>query len=160
MINKIYKTVLQKYNLLIVMIFFLMQSCISYKPVDLKAIESVNFNGVSGGTASVNVVVRINNPNNYKIKIKKYDLHTFLNEKDMGAVNISDKIVFPKKSEQSYSLNISADISQLIGSLPGLLFTNTVLVGLKGELTVGAKIFSKKYPIDLKQTVSTKDIKL
>ena len=87
---------LDKNKFLLVAVLIFLQGCMSYKPVTLETIESVNFKGISQGTASVNVVVRIKNPNNYKIKIKKYDLHTFLDEKDMGPVNISDTSSFPK----------------------------------------------------------------
>jgi LEA14-like dessication related protein len=137
----------------------LLNSCFTYKPVLIKEIKSVKAynNDISTGKISVNLTV--SNPNNYAIKFKKYNLHAFLNNTDLGEIKIDDKIVLSKKSEKDYTITFAPDVSKIIGSLPSLYLKGSGEASLKGSVRVKALLLSKRFNVDLKKRVSSSDLR-
>jgi LEA14-like dessication related protein len=143
-------------------LFFLlfMASCISLKPVEFQGIESFQLINMTDTTAEVDVLVKIKNPNNYKLVIKKVDLDATLNKKLIGKINHSVKLTIPKNSEQPYTLRLNADLAQIRRMLPSLIFTNAAQVNIKGDIKARALLIPKKIKLDVTQKVSKNDLKL
>lgn len=112
-------------------------------------------------SATVEVKLRVSNPNTYKIKVKDYDLEGFVNGNSMGKVKVEgDKLVFPKKSEQDYVINLKPDVSKIISELPGLMLTKSAMIDIKGNVKVKALIFSRSFPINLQRKVTANDFEM
>jgi LEA14-like dessication related protein len=144
---------------ILILSFSPLTSCITYKPVLIKEIKSVKAynNDISSGKITVNLSV--SNPNNYAIKFKKYDLHAFLNNTDLGEVRIDEKLVLPKRSEKDYTITFAPDVSKIIGVLPSLYLKGSTEASLKGSVRVKALFLSKKFTVDLKKRVSSSDLR-
>ncbi|HEY8400732.1 MAG TPA: LEA type 2 family protein [Cytophagaceae bacterium] len=149
-------------NLLIALIFpVLMSSCLNLKPLELTEIESVNITEQTGAYANVQVKLKVKNPNKFKIKVSDYDLLALVNKKEMGKITIEEKrIVIPKNSDKTYTFNLKADMAQVAKLVPTLLFTNSALVNVKGEVKVKAMGVPKKVKLDIQQKVSKDDLNL
>jgi LEA14-like dessication related protein len=146
----------------IIPLFFLIyhSSCISLKPVEFQGIESFQIIDQTDTSANVDIMVKIKNPNNYKLVIKKVDLDATLNKKPVGKINHKVKLIIPKNSEESYTLHLVADLLQLRRMIPTLIFTNTALVNIKGDIKGRALLIPKKIKLDVTQKVSRDDLKL
>ena len=133
--------------------------CISYKAVQIKEIKSVQplNNNLSSGKMVVNL--RVANPNNYSIKVKKYNLHAFVNNTDLGEIKVDEKIVLPKNSEQDYKLTFATDMNKIIGLIPSLFLQGGGEAALKGSVRIKALFLSKKFSVDLKKKVRASDFK-
>lgn len=138
----------------------IMSSCLNLKPIELKEIESVNVTEQTDTYANVQVKLKVTNPNNFKIKISDYDLMALVNKKEMGKVDIEEsKIVIPKKSDQTYTFNLKADMAQVKKLIPTLLFSNSALVNLQGQVKVKAMGIPKRVKLNVEQRISKSDLK-
>lgn len=138
-----------------------MHSCIPFKPVEVTEISSVNFEKASITSPQIDVTLKIKNPNFYKIKVKDINLEGFVSGQSLGRVGVDTKDVFiPKKSEEKYTITLKADVAKVLAALPSVMFTQSAIVGLKGNIEVKALLFKKKVPIDIKEKVSAKDLNL
>jgi LEA14-like dessication related protein len=135
-------------------------SCISVKPVEFQGIESFQIMDQTDTSANVDIMVKIKNPNNYKLVIKKVDLDATLNKRLVGKINHSVKLIVPKNSEGVYTLRLAADLKQIRLMIPTLIFANTALVNIKGDIKARAIFIPKKIKLDVNQKVSREDIKL
>jgi LEA14-like dessication related protein len=149
------KRILNLYPLLFVLLFV---CCKPFQEVKVTQIESVSLAERTNTMVKVDVGMKINNPNNFRIKIKKSDLEGFLNGKSVGKVNITNRIVLDAKSEKSYTMSFTADVTQLMMSLPVLMITKTAVLNVKGYITAKVFIFRKRVPVDMKEHFSPDDI--
>lgn len=151
---------MNKIQLSIILLFCLtLNACISYKTVQIKEIKSVQplNNDISSGKLIVNL--RVANPNNYAIKVKKYNLHAFVDDTDLGQIEVGEKIVLPKNSDQEYKLTFAPDAAKIIGILPSLFLKGRAELALRGSVRIKASILSKKFEVDLKKKVSASDFR-
>jgi LEA14-like dessication related protein len=135
-------------------------SCISFKPIEFQGIESLQVLEQTDTTAEVGLKVKIKNPNNYRLVIKKLELDTYLNKKLIGKVDHKEKFLVPKRSEGSYDIRLRADMVQLHKLLPTLLFSGAALVNVKGKVKGRAIWIPKTIDIDINQKVNKNDLKL
>lgn len=149
------KKLINLYPLLFVLLFV---CCKPFQEVKVTQIESVALAERTNTMVKVDVGLKIHNPNSYRIKIKKSDLEGFLNGKSVGKVNITNRIVLAANSEKSYTMSFSADVTQLMMSLPVLMITKTAVLNVKGYITAKVFIFRKKVPVDMKEHFSPDDI--
>jgi LEA14-like dessication related protein len=135
-------------------------SCVSFKPIEFQGIDALQMAEQTDTTAEVDLKVRIKNPNNFKLVIKKMELETYLNKKLIGKINQSEKIKVPKNSENSYDVRLKADMAQLQKLMPTILFSGTGLLNVKGKIKGRALWIPKTIEIDISQKVNKKDLKL
>lgn len=140
-------------------LFVSLNGCITYKPIQIKEIRSVEPVNNDFSSGKFILSLRVANPNNYPIKIKKYNLHAFLNNNDLGQVEVGEKIVLRKNSDEDYSLTFSPDVQKIMDVLPTLIFKGSGDVALKGSVKVKALFLSKSFDVDLKKRISAKDFR-
>ncbi len=146
--------------LLFGLITFLLSSCFSYKELELGDVNSVKVNKVGDGGIEIQAGIRINNPNNYKIKVKKIEADLLVNGKKVGKINLSKKVVLPKKSDQVQEFAVNTQLSNLLASMPTILMGGDLNLQMKGYIKGKVFIFTKKFPIDAEKKISTKDLQL
>ncbi len=113
--------------------------------------------------AAVRIGIVVNNPNNHTIKIRGGQLEVFVNNSDVGNIEVPDTIELPKKTAGIYYLHLQTDYNKIINSLPGLItmFTRkSAEVHITGKIKAGAYFIRKTFPIDVKQNISADSLKL
>ncbi|HWZ21648.1 MAG TPA: LEA type 2 family protein [Cytophagaceae bacterium] len=145
---------------LIVSLLLSLTSCFSYKELELGDVSDVKVNKVANGGIEIQAGIRIKNPNNYKIKVKKIDADLFVNGQKVGKMNLSKKVILPRKSDQVQSFVVNTQLSNLIASMPSLLFGGDINLQMKGYIKGKVFIFSKKFPIEAEKKISTQDFNL
>jgi len=146
--------------LVVTSLSLLFTSCFSYKEIELGEVEKVRLNKVSGGGLEIQSDILINNPNNYKIKIKKIDADVLVNGKKVGRIELDKKVVLSKRSEQMQTFTINTQLSDLISAAPMALFGGSVTLQLKGYIKGKVFIFSKKFPLDEERKISSQDLNI
>lgn len=138
---------------------FTLKSCVTYKPVQVKEIRSMEpvGNDISSGKLIVNL--RVVNPNNYRIKVKKYDLNAFVNNNNLGQIETGKKIVLKRNSDKEYRLTFTPDMNKIINMLPSLVLKGSGVVALKGNVKVKSLFLSRTFPVDLKKKISARDFR-
>ncbi|HYG37576.1 MAG TPA: LEA type 2 family protein [Cytophagales bacterium] len=153
------KTFIPLYLSIILFFGFTLNGCITYKPVQIKEIQSIEpaNNDILSGKLIVNL--RVANPNNYPIKVKKYDLNAFVNNTNLGRIEAGKKIVLKGNSDRSYQLTFVPDMHQVINILPSLVLKGSGVVALKGNVRIKSLFLSRTFSVDLKKKVSARDFR-
>jgi LEA14-like dessication related protein len=143
---------------LILLISVSLFSCGSIKPLDVKKIENVKLNNFSKNSASFDITLKVENPNGYRFKLVDNNLDLVINQIELGQAKIKNRVVIPRKSEQSYTFTVEANFSRLaIASIPSLinmLKSKEVEMKLKGDVRVRTMGIGKTIPIEIVEKVN------
>lgn len=134
---------------------------------NIQDVELVKVNGYNIGRSDEKEIkltlnLKIDNPNNFAIKVKKTNLNLFVSGSDAGKIKLNDKVIILKKSETDYDFVLTADKNQVSKAVVqagiGIALTGKVNLNVKGWIK--GKVFGigKKIDIDEKQSLSLKDL--
>jgi len=132
-------------------------SCFDYEDVEFKGVQNIGLEGRSGGNITVRIDMKVNNPNNYNIKIKKSSLDVFVNGSKIGKTKIKNDITLKKNRQDVYSLYLALNEKELKGSVLssiGSLLRGSMKVRIKGNIKAKVYGFGKKFPIDVEEPVN------
>ena len=136
---------------------FFLTSCFDYKDVDFKGVQNIGLEDRSGGTITVRIDMKVNNPNSYNIKINKSSLDVFVNGSKVGKTKMNNNVVLKKNHQDVYSLYLTLSEKELkrsaLSSI-GSLLTGRMKVRIKGEIKAKVYGIGKKVPIDLEESVN------
>lgn len=138
----------------------MLTSCFSYKEIELGDVTDVKLNRAANGGVEVQAAMHVKNPNNYKIKIKKIEADMFVNGKNVGKMQLSKKVVLPKKSDQVQTFAVNTQLSNLLSAMPSVLFGGDINLKLKGFIWGKVFIFRQKFPLEAEEKIDAKDLKL
>ena len=105
--------------------------------------------------------MKVNNPNNYNIKIKKSSLDVFINGSKVGKTKIKNNVVLKKNYQDVYSVYLMVSEKDLKGSaLASIrsLVTGSMKIRLKGDVKTKVYGVGKKFPIDIEEPVNLRSL--
>jgi LEA14-like dessication related protein len=160
---------LKRFLLFVGAAFFMttLASCGSIEPLTVSKIEDVKLHSFNKNSAALEITMRVKNPNRYRFKLVDNNLEIFLNKSELGSAKIKQKIIIPRKSEESYTFLIETQFSRLaIAGIPMLINmvqTKQVEIKLVGDVKVRSMGISKKFPVEIIEKVNlskaSKDLK-
>jgi LEA14-like dessication related protein len=132
-------------------------SCFDYEDVEFKGVQNIGLEDRSGGNITVRIDMKVNNPNNYNIKIKKSSLDVFVNGSKVGHTKMKNNTVLKKNQQDVYPLYLTLSEKELKSSALssiGSLLTGKMKVRIKGEIKAKVYSIGKKVPIDVEEPVN------
>ena len=148
---------LLRIGLVILFSVFFLTSCFDYEDVEFKGVQNIGLHDRSGGTITVRIDMKVNNPNSYNIKINKSSLDVFVNGSKVGKTKMKNNIVLKKNHQDVYSLYLTLSEKELkrsaLSSI-GSLLTGRMKVRIKGEIKAKVYGIGKKFPIDVEEPVN------
>lgn len=151
----------KKYVFFCLIPLFFLSSCIEYKDVEFKGVESVKILSANKEKIQLSINARIYNPNNYNIKVVDADLDVSIKNKIMGKGILKNNVVLTKQKEtvNDFIVNIKPNsLFNLAGVIVESFFKGGIPVSIKGSINV--KIFfiiKKKIPVDIKTNTKSKN---
>jgi LEA14-like dessication related protein len=136
---------------------FFLTSCFDYKDVDFKGVQNIGLEDRSGGTITVRIDMKVNNPNSYNIKINKSSLDVFVNGSKVGKTKMNNNVVLKKNHQDVYPLYLTLSEKELKRSALtsiGSLLTGKMKVRIKGDIKAKVYGIGKKFPIDVEEPVN------
>lgn len=136
---------------------FFLTSCFDYKDVDFKGVQNIGLADRSGGTITVRIDMKVNNPNSYNIKINKSSLDVFVNGSKVGKTKMNNNVVLKKNHQDVYPLYLTLSEKELKRSALtsiGSLLTGKMKVRIKGDIKAKVYGIGKKFPIDVEEPVN------
>ena len=135
-------------------------SCINYRNVTFHGVKNVQVVPAEGSVLAFRIDAEVENPNGYRIRLKKPDVDLFYNGQHIGKGRLDSTVVLDKRCSKVYPVYVSADTKgqlgpMLLGGL-GTLFTGKVEVEAKGTVLGQVGIFSKRFPFQVKEELSGK----
>ncbi len=143
-------------------LLYTMTSCIEYKDVEFMGITDYSMTKLNANEVKISLNMKIKNPNNYTIKIKKSVFDLFLNDKELGQTSMLNDLKLEKNRSQIHDVVFESnlkDISSGIFSSLGILFGGKATLRIKGKLKAKAFGVGKKFDVDFAQDIKASDLK-
>lgn len=141
--------------------FVFLTSCFDYEDVEFKGVQNVGIEGRSEGNITLRIDMKVNNPNNYNIKIKKSALDVYVNGSKVGRTKMKNNIVLKKNYQEVYPLYLSLSEKELKSSALstiGSFLKGSMKVRIKGDIKAKVYGVGKKFPIDIEEPVNFRSI--
>lgn len=130
-------------------------SCITYNDVDVKEFQEPKIEKFSKDEIRIRLIATVENPNGYKIKIKKASFDIFVNGKEVGVAKTDSKVILKKKTTETYEVVVTTTLKQASGGIMAIagsaMLKGEVELRAKGTVKAGAFGFYKKVKIDEKK---------
>lgn len=152
---------LVKIGLITLFSIFFLTSCFDYEDVEFKGVKNFGVENRSDGNITVRIDLKVNNPNNYNIKIKKSSLDIFVNGAKIGKTKMKNNIVLKKNQQDEYPLYLTLSEKELKGSALstiGSFLKGSMKVRIKGDIKAKVYGVGKKFPIDIEEPVNLRSI--
>ena len=136
-------------------------SCFDYEDVEFKGVQNIGLEGRSGGNITVRIDMKVSNPNNYNIKIKKSSLDVFVNSSKVGKTKMKNDVVLKKNHQDVYPLHLTFSEKELKSSALasiGSLLTGSMKIRIKGDVKTKVYGIGKKFPIDVEEQVNLRSL--
>ena len=134
---------------LLALLILLANSCVSYKDLEYKGFEGVSFDKELG-CDPICISLSIYNPNTYAIVLRKTTANALVNKKELGRINLSNKVKLKPNQSTIVPLEISSEkdnvLSTVMNSL-GVLFGKNIDVGVEGKLKI--RVFGIGFRIEI-----------
>ena len=147
--SKIYNKQFAKVSFLLLFFVIFLTSCM--QEVKIGELEGVSVEKNSDDELGIVLFMRIDNPNLFKVKIKKIDMKITLNTWHLGKVESEKTIVIPANSNDIQEIPVKVEISNLLtggAALISILTSDKVDILLYGDIEVRALFKSKTFKID------------
>ncbi len=137
----------------------LLTSC-SIKPVSAPTFEGIHVNSASTKEIDVSLSLKIDNPNNFAITVKKIDLNVTVGGINLGKVKFDEKVKIPSKSISTQQFRFKTELSKLgLAAIPAALALATkksLEVEAVGTIRARALLISRNFPVNFKDKVALK----
>lgn len=147
-----------KNNLIFFILIIVISSC-NYQDIEIKDVKDVKLAKTNTKEINLNVLVEINNPNNYKIKISEYNFDIKINGQRFKLKDDNADIKIPKNFSSTIPVSIKmTKYGKGIFSLQSLFIFGKIIAKRSAEIEaqgfVKARIFliSKKIFVHEKRT--------
>jgi len=122
-------------------------SCGSLKGIVVSKVDNVQVNSLEGNKVNIDLVAKVENPNNRKIKIKKIDLDAVLGKQQLGKLTLKDKVVIPKMYTGDIPATIVLELKNMLMGGSVLMSGNPEKLAAKiritGKIRVKVGLFCK-----------------
>lgn len=141
--------------LLVISLSLTFFSCI--KELEVKEVAYLNVVELNADKITLELGLKIENPNGFRIGATESDLDLFVGNKKLGKAYITENVIIPRKSEQVHKFYLEAKPDELfsgIGALLGGLFTQgTTSVTIKGYVIGRASFLKKRINVDVTEKI-------
>ena len=149
-----------KNNLIFLFLTIIFLSGCKYQDIEIKDIKSLKLGKTNTKEINLSASIDVNNPNNYKIKIIKYDFDIKINGQEFKLYKDNVGINIPKKFNGNIPVSIKlTKKGQGILSIKSLILIGKIVknrsinIEVKGYVKAGMFIVSKKIPVNKKRTI-------
>lgn len=145
------------FALLIAPLIFMLASCSFYTEVEVKEVQNIAVTDFTQDLVQAEVTMLIHNPNWYAVTLTQSDIDVFVNQRDMGKVNLVEKVKLPSKSTTSYTIKLQGNYetvgNDFLGNLLGLLMAPEAEFKAKGYVKGRALLIGREVPVDITEMI-------
>lgn len=143
------------------MLTFLLNSCFEFDEVQFKGVDHISMPSMNDKEILVDLTLKLENPNNFKIKIKPSFLNVFIEDKMMGTIYLDKKVVLKKKQESLYATQLRVKLEDgAFFSLLKYVARREVPVHFIGKIKGSVYGITKKVNVDQVKIVNGSQLKL
>ena len=132
--------------------FVLFLTSCTYENVDVEDITNVKIQKLDKKGISFSAMLRVNNPNAYKIKITSTDADLFLDGRKAGKAKLENNVVIPANFNDVIEAKVRTDFEggslKLIPIILGAAVSKSVNLQAKGTIKARSFIIGQKFDFD------------
>ena len=150
-----------KKTFLFVFILFILSSCFEFEELEFNGVENPKIEKIDGKNISLNLGVKIFNPNGFSIKVKPSQVDLMVDDQLLAKAYFDDKIKLVRKKEDTYQLALRLELED--GAMFKMLkyaLKDKVKVRIVGFVKGSVLGISKKVKIDQIQEIDGKNFKM
>lgn len=142
-------------DLTLLVIAVLLSGCLSYKEVAMHDIVDVDLKKLDSKGVSLIALVKLENPNGYRIHVKDPDVDLYLNGTYVGKGYLDTNLVLPRRSNEIHRVPLHAEFKglNLLMVMLGSALSGEATIGAKGTVLGQAGLLRKRYPFEVEETV-------
>lgn len=142
-------------SILLLTLALLLTGCLSYKEVAMHEIVDVEMRKLDGKGLALTALVKLENPNGYRIHVKDPDVDLYLNGTYVGKGYLDSTVVLPKRSNMVHRIPLHAEFKglNLLLVMLGSAVSGEATIGAKGTVLGQAGLFRKRYPFEVEEKV-------
>lgn len=133
----------------------LLTSCFSYQEVVMHDIVDVELKKLDARGVSLTALVKLENPNGYRIHVKDPDVDLYLNGTFVGKGFLDTNLVLPKRSNMVHRVPLHAEFKgvNLLMVMLGSALSKEATIGAKGTVMGQAVLLRKRFPFEVEEKV-------
>ncbi len=112
-------------------------ACAKPQALQYKGVDRVFLGSVDSKGPQLGVGVKLYNPNDYPMILKKGDLEAYINGRPAGKADLLSATTVPARDTFVLPVTVSLDASNLLGNALDMLTQKDVLVRLDGTVRAG-----------------------
>lgn len=118
-------------------------------------IVDVEMRKLDGKGLALTALVKLENPNGYRIHVKDPDVDLYLNGTYVGKGYLDSTVVLPKRSNMVHRIPLHAEFKglNLLLVMLGSAVNGEATIGAKGTVLGQAGLFRKRYPFEVEEKV-------
>ncbi len=141
----------------LLLVTILLTSCANFRDVTFHGVRTVELRKMNGNDIALTIEAEVENPNNYRIKLKDPDVDLWYNGQFVGKAVLDSTVVLDKRSTRIYPVYISADTQGKLGPILlgglGSLLNGQAELRASGTVKGQVGIISKRFPFDIRDTL-------
>jgi len=136
----------------------LFHSCKEIQPVSIGGVENPKLNKLSREGIDAEIGMKIINPNRMRIVVFPSEFDAMINDLSVGKIKLDRKVRIKANSDETETFHIVSDFSKLgfgdIAKILPIVSSGSATIYLKGNIKAGKWCYKKKFPVELKKTIS------
>jgi len=123
----------------------------SFEDVKILNIKDVTYQDFKGSTLRLSIMVTVNNPNYFSLKIKDANMDLRLNDRMIGSVTQIEQITLAGRTQKDYKLLVSIEMKDMLSNMLSLfrvLMNESNNLNLSGTVHVKSFLYSKTFQVD------------
>ena len=141
----------------LLLVTILLTSCANFRDVTFHGVRNVELRKMNGNDIALTIEAEVENPNNYRIKLKDPDVDLWYNGQLVGKAVLDSTVTLDKRSTRIYPVYISADTQGKLGPILlgglGSLLSGQAELRASGTVKGQVGIISKRFPFDIRDTL-------
>jgi LEA14-like dessication related protein len=130
----------------------ILSSCGRISRIEIGEVRDFTVKGFEENALVIEVIIPIENPSLYKIKISDFEAKIYLNKGYLGRVNNIEPLVLSGKSSENYTLVFKVRMANFFGTASKVMnLQKGQRINLKIEGTVSARSFFMKKKIEINE---------
>jgi len=147
----------------VIMALILFASSCKVQELEFKGVNDFSVGTLKSDLIEVTINVKLNNPNNFKIKVVNAKLDLLVGGNEAGTASLEEKIIIKKRTEDSYDITIVTDKEKLMSAALKSALTSfgsgNITIKVKGWVKGRVWGIGKKIDVEFKENVDLEKLK-
>ncbi len=139
------------YPLIFIIFTIAFVSCAGIENIEVGEIEDIRPGRFADRSIEFDVLMPIDNPSRFRLRIVDVDLDVYINNQYMGKIRNVENVLIPSKSSEIFTFPMEVELSDILKgafSMFNLFLDRQAEVVIKGEIRVRSFPFIRSVTVD------------